>query len=421
MALNPSIILAGQPVDVVGSMAAGNQLAAQTNQLRDQNALRQVYQTQGAGILSGDQNALNALAAIDPAQALNMQGGVIQNRTATRQLEILNAQEKRQLEAAAAQMSEAQRAEAAAAAKQEVLKFISAPTPEIFDQMVTQAGKPELRGMWENRQVLGAEFVSSVEEALKLSQGPAKADPIKGAPSGYKWVDPNNPAAGVAPLPGYERSSGVTINTGDSGAQMGTIPQGYAVVPAPDTPAGYRMVPIPGGPEDTASADAASAESSTRTADVVLEDIGRLKNLVSNAPFYSPAAGFGAERLAQFGGTNAADAAALAETIGANIGFDRLQAMREASPTGGALGNVTERELQALRSVLGSIELSQSPEQLLQNLNRLEEIYQGIMAKAAAYPNAAQFGFQPATPETPAAPADPAQLSDDDLLRMYGG
>lgn len=181
MALNPSIILAGQPFDLAGSMSAGNQLAAQTNQLRDQNALRQVYQTQGAGILSGDQNALNALAAIDPITAINAQGGVLQNRTTQRQFEILNAQEKRAIAEAARTMSEAQRAEAAAAAKQEVLRFIAAPTPEIFDQMVTQAGKPELAGQWANRQMLGAEYVSSVEEALKLSQGPERPAPLTDA------------------------------------------------------------------------------------------------------------------------------------------------------------------------------------------------------------------------------------------------
>lgn len=67
MALDPSIILGNRGVDVVGAMGAGNALAAQTNQLQQQNALAQLYKTQGAGIMNGDPNALNALAAIDPA------------------------------------------------------------------------------------------------------------------------------------------------------------------------------------------------------------------------------------------------------------------------------------------------------------------------------------------------------------------
>jgi hypothetical protein len=213
MALNPSIILAGQQFDLAGSMGAGNQLAAQTNQLRDQNALRQVYQTQGAGILAGEQPALNALAAVDPNLAINAQGGVLQNQTATRQLEVLNAQEKRAIADAARNMDEAQKAQAAAAVKQEVLQFIAAPTPEIFDQMVTQAGKPELAGMWANRQVLGAQYVSSVEEALKLSQGPAKPVPLSSA--GKFFADQE---AGFIPAGTPPPTSGpvVNVNTGEN-------------------------------------------------------------------------------------------------------------------------------------------------------------------------------------------------------------
>lgn len=202
MALNPSIILAGQQFDLAGSMVRGNELAAQTNALQDQNALRQVYRTEGAGILQGNQGSLNALAAVDPNLAIGAQGGVLQNQTAARSLEVLNAQEKRAIAEAARNMDEAQKAEAAAKVKQQVLGFIAAPTPEIFDQMVTQAGKPELAGMWANRQVLGAQYVSSVEEALKLSQGPDQSALTDGAPAGKMWIDPNNRALGVKDLPG---------------------------------------------------------------------------------------------------------------------------------------------------------------------------------------------------------------------------
>ncbi len=60
-------------------------------------------------------------------------------------------------------------------------------------------------------------------------------------------------------------------------------------------------------------------------------------------------------------------------TIKANIGFDKLQSMREASPTGGALGQVAVQELEALQAVLGSLEQAQSPKQLANNLIRLKK------------------------------------------------
>jgi hypothetical protein len=174
--MNSNIILAGQPIDIVGSMARGTQAAGQALQLRDQNALRNVYQTQGAGLLSGDPGAYNALAAIDPNAAIGMRNGNLEGQYTQRRMEILNADEKRQIADAARAMSDQQKAEALEATKREVFRFISAPTPEIFDQLVTQAGKPELAGQWANRQMLGSDYVSSVEEAIKLSAGPAAPD-----------------------------------------------------------------------------------------------------------------------------------------------------------------------------------------------------------------------------------------------------
>jgi hypothetical protein len=50
-------------------MATGQQ----ANQIQQQNALANLYQTQGAGIAAGDQGALNALAGLDPMAALGVQ------------------------------------------------------------------------------------------------------------------------------------------------------------------------------------------------------------------------------------------------------------------------------------------------------------------------------------------------------------
>lgn len=60
--------------------------------------------------------------------------------------------------------------------------------------------------------------------------------------------------------------------------------------------------------------------------------------------------------------------------IQSNLGFDTLQQMRENSPTGGALGSVTERELELLQSTWGSLVQSQSEEQFRHNLGRLKQI-----------------------------------------------
>lgn len=72
-------------------------------------------------------------------------------------------------------------------------------------------------------------------------------------------------------------------------------------------------------------------------------------------------------------GTPAFDLVSTLDTIRANIGFDKLQEMRDNSPTGGALGQVSEQENRLLQSVWGSLENSQSREQFLENLQLVED------------------------------------------------
>lgn len=62
------------------------------------------------------------------------------------------------------------------------------------------------------------------------------------------------------------------------------------------------------------------------------------------------------------------------DTIRANLGFNELQAMREASPTGGALGQVAIQELEMLQSTIASLDPSQSEEQLDKNLKIIKEL-----------------------------------------------
>ncbi len=52
------------------------------------------------------------------------------------------------------------------------------------------------------------------------------------------------------------------------------------------------------------------------------------------------------------------------DTLKANVAFNELTAMREASKTGGALGQVSDREGILLQSALGGLDAGQSPENL---------------------------------------------------------
>ena len=78
-------------------------------------------------------------------------------------------------------------------------------------------------------------------------------------------------------------------------------------------------------------------------------------------------------------GTPAYRLAQKLKTIKANIGFDKLQSMRENSPTGGALGQVSDFENRQLQAVQGALEQAQAPQDILYNLARLQAIIDGGM------------------------------------------
>lgn len=145
----------------------------------------------------------------------------------------------------------------------------------------------------------------------------------------------------------------------------------------PKPPTGYRytangdLEPIPGGPKDNTSKQAAARDRARTKAKLVVSKINEAINQVGPL-----SAGVVGQTTAAIGGTPAANLESTIDTIQANIGFDELQAMRDASPTGGALGQVAIRELDMLQSTLASLKQKQSPDQLKSNLNKILGHYQ---------------------------------------------
>lgn len=79
--------------------------------------------------------------------------------------------------------------------------------------------------------------------------------------------------------------------------------------------------------------------------------------------------------LARVPGSDARNLESDLETIKANLGFAELQAMREASPTGGALGAIAVQELVALQSTVASLDARQSPDKLKASLQKIRDHY----------------------------------------------
>lgn len=147
----------------------------------------------------------------------------------------------------------------------------------------------------------------------------------------------------------------VTVNNADGtpAPQMGTIPQGYTAVPDPTNPAGYRMEAIPGGPEDSSTSDAATQSARDTASDNIITAASRARSAAGqrNGP---------TALTSVVGAINPySDSAEVMRQVSVlkNItSAEQLNAMRRQSKTGGALGNVTERELGLLAEQGGALD-----------------------------------------------------------------
>lgn len=181
--MNPGIILNGQQPDIVNALRGGIETARLVNDARRQNALADLYQTQGAGIAAGDQNALNALAAFDPMQALRVQDarlGMDQTRQTMdmqrQQNDRLNAQERRAVEDHVSTLSTRQRAEEAQKIEDAVKFGMALPNAEAWDaHMGANPDTEYLVGQFEQRQGHANRYLE-IAEILKGPGGNTEAD-----------------------------------------------------------------------------------------------------------------------------------------------------------------------------------------------------------------------------------------------------
>lgn len=219
--------------------------------------------------------------------------------------------------------------------------------------------------------------------------------------NGKDWV----PIGGVE----AEGRNGQTINIGADGNEYGDPGAGLVWKRGPD---GKIVIDERGAPiaisyqggKAYADEQAAlnktdkAAESKTTAANIVVEDVDRAMTKIKDDPFWTT--GLMGAWTANIGGTPAADVQALIDTVEANSAFDKLQAMRESSPTGGALGAVTERELTLLAAAIGSLKQKQTSEQLLENLARVKEVYLDIIHGPGKRPEAGSANVPEGSEET---------------------
>jgi len=176
--------------------------------------------------------------------------------------------------------------------------------------------------------------------------------------------------------------------------EMERTPNARQMTPPP----GYRFLPdgtleaIPGGPaamsiqekqterdEDIARKESASS-SQMSGASKVLRNIDEALDTIGWR-----STGWGGALFQKLPNSEARSLKNLLDPIQANIGFDRLTQMRNESKTGGALGQVSERELKLLTSTIAP--LDPLDKDFKNNLQFVKEHYQRFVTALKDYSN----------------------------------
>ncbi|MEL7112725.1 MAG: hypothetical protein AAGK93_07265 [Pseudomonadota bacterium] len=333
------------------------------------NALSQAGEAFSGGDYTG---AANALLPHDLGAGMQM---------------VQYGQQQEQMAADKAQAAERQKLESAMALNDNLLSI-----PE------AQRGEFLMQNWQQFEPIMGTDFMTFWQQsggdvsdatlqqegaALRTQLGISPETPEAPAPftlgQGQQRFDgEGNMIASVAPR-AVAPAAQVTVNTGDEvDTRPITATPSKDVQRVWDSESGtWRDEVIPGSPaareNELLNSKAFQAlQANEEQFDAIMTNIDAADELIG--PF---TAGVGSY-LQVIRGTPAKNLEARLETVKANIGFDKLNEMRQTSPTGGALGQVTERELKFLQSVRGSLDEQQSPAQLRQTLSEIKASLQRL-------------------------------------------
>lgn len=168
-----------------------------------------------------------------------------------------------------------------------------------------------------------------------------------------------------------------------TGASMqGTLDPGTRLVQDPAT--GEQVVEtIPGSKLASEQTAASGMKETKRVGEIqmalnVKRATDTALNTIAGSKFPDwTLTGFGSY-LDNVRGTGANDLAKTLDTVKANLGFIKLQDIRDASKTGGALGAVSDFENRLLQATVANLENSQNSAQLVSNLKYVRAMFTDV-------------------------------------------
>lgn len=423
--MDANIILGGQQFDLLGAMDRGMQLANNQNALARQREIEALYKTQGNALMQGDTNALGQLAQFDPAAAQ----GMLQTRQemdfSAETMAMRREESRREAEAALAEQAANLTAEQLAAEQAALSETLSRGA--FFYQNKDEAGY---------NAYLQSQGVDPAEWPMQFF--PAHAASVEGVIDALKaFAPPQAPAvpADMLSLQMRAEASGLQPGTPEYQDFMrqgsgGGIPAAFVALDLQAKAAGFQ----PGTPEykefmatrgeglraqakveGTAAGEAvtglggavAKGEQAVALIDQIANDpaLPSILGIVQgNIPAGTPVIG---------GGQTGADLGAKIEQLQGQVFLEAFESLK-----GG--GAITEIEGQKAERAKARLNRAQSPEAYRVALNELREVIELGMERARKRATVAQGNMPGATTANPP-PATGGDMSDDDLLKLYGG
>lgn len=229
----------------------------------------------------------------------------------------------------------------------------------------------------QDRTFANAEWDRKMNFAFKVAEYQEKA--VNNTRENFKWMIENGGGANILLDPratqAAERSLGIPsgglagVITKQTEATNLATRKTQAEITKLEADAAKARAEMPGSPESVASAKA-KAQLGVDKASNVLTKVTEAKGLIGKST-----TGALGQALQYIGGTKARSLKGKITTIKANLAFDQLQAMREASKTGGALGSTSEREVDLLESSVSALDQAQDSASLESALNDVTTHY----------------------------------------------
>jgi hypothetical protein len=154
--------------------------------------------------------------------------------------------------------------------------------------------------------------------------------------------------------------------------------------------------------------DAAKNATAVDMADRVLQEIEEIRPLTEGMT----ATGVPGAIVGMIPGTDAFNLRRKAEMVKANLSFDALRQMRESSPTGGALGQVSDFENRMLQSTIASLDPNMDEPELKKSLDKVKKHLTNVRRLIKEGKTAGASGDFDAPPAAPAGKPKTVKFSD---------